>query len=168
MSEIQRGKITKDEITKKVFEDDVFETMRNDRGVKKVLDLVRYQIKKYAENMPKGKYRKEEETKSERTKSDMNEPVKCDAIETSADCDLQEENLDVMCKKRVRKDFTPDENRLVQKYLEKKYIQNHEKPLLKADSESYVTSVPEMKPLLDRFGIQSLIIKVRTERKKLK
>ena len=62
-----------------------------------------------------------------------------------------------------RKHYSEEDNAIIQEHL-KCYIQS-KKPIIRNDFQTFLESIPEMKEITQRFGVQSLIIKVRTERK---
>ena len=68
--------------------------------------------------------------------------------------------------KRMRRNFTDEENALFRRHLGKKYVRSKCK-IIKADFEEDIRSIPELAQLIEKFGISGLIVKVRSERKKL-
>ena len=171
-SEIECGKITKAVVTEKMRDDETFASMGNPKGVKKVIDLVRYQIKKrdrdvvdfkksVAQEIDEGD---EESIPTEKQAESIPTEKQVESIPIEEQADIEEKKV---FRKRTRNDYTFEENQLVAKYLGKKYIQNEE-PLIKSEFNAYVSSIPQMEKLLGRFGLFSLIVKVRTERKKRK
>ncbi|XP_065640288.1 uncharacterized protein LOC124815663 [Hydra vulgaris] len=66
--------------------------------------------------------------------------------------------------KRTRKEFAEDDNRLIYKYLSSIIFSNE--PIVKSQFTSLLKSQPELVQLVKRFGVQSLIVKMRTERQK--
>ncbi|XP_065653246.1 uncharacterized protein LOC136080475 isoform X1 [Hydra vulgaris] len=66
--------------------------------------------------------------------------------------------------KRIRKEFTEDDNRLIYKCLSSVIFSNE--PIVKSKFMSTLKSQPELVNIVNQFGIQSLIVKMRTERQK--
>ena len=66
--------------------------------------------------------------------------------------------------KRRRQDFDELEKKLLWKHLAP-YI-NSDKSIIKHVFEEFVSSMPELAPLVSKFGVFSLQTKVRTERLK--
>ena len=65
---------------------------------------------------------------------------------------------------RNRKEYSQEDLILVNEHL-KQFI-NSNNPLIKKEVQKYLESEPECKPLLEKFGLRSLIIKIRTEKGK--
>ena len=64
---------------------------------------------------------------------------------------------------RVRKCFTQSDNFKINKHLSR-YIKN-DIPINKKDFEMVLKSIPPLKEIFEKFGLKSLITKIRTERK---
>lgn len=64
---------------------------------------------------------------------------------------------------RSRKEYTYSENETIRKYLDD--VISQDTPILKHEFEILVKSIPQLKNVYQKFGITSLIVKMRTERK---
>ncbi|XP_065667327.1 uncharacterized protein LOC136087847 [Hydra vulgaris] len=158
-SEILRGSITLPEVREK-FSQYSLGDISDVKKVKKVLDDVRYLIKK---------------NKASDDDLDFN-PKNCSDFETdkftSDNCSFNKHSDIVPSSPtsslnsitRNRKEYSQDDLILVNKHL-KQFIDSNN-PLLKKEVLKYLESVPECKLLLEKFGLRSLIIKIRTEKGK--
>ena len=114
----------------------------SDKERKRILDLIRNEIKKGSQsNYECVKEPEETSTNTSKYETQKNYP-----------------------EKRIRKAFSCDDNCLIQNYL-KNYIVCGV-PINRYEFEEDVQGIPEMSDLVNRFGIQGLIVKIRTEQKK--
>ena len=114
----------------------------SDKERKRILDLIRNEIKKGSQsNYECVEEPEETSTNTSKYETQKNYP-----------------------EKRIRKVFSYDDNCLIQNYL-KNYIVCGV-PINRYEFEEDVRGIPEMSDLVNKFGIQGLIVKIRTERKK--
>ena len=66
--------------------------------------------------------------------------------------------------KRIRKEFSEEDNRLIYKHLSSVIFSDE--PIVKKKFTSILTKHPDLESLVKKFGVQSLIVKMRTERQK--
>nr|XP_047134363.1 uncharacterized protein LOC124812189 [Hydra vulgaris] len=145
MYEISRGNITLEDVKVKFKEHPTLGDASCSKSIKKVLDSVRY-IKK----------------KNKLYDNDKEYNVNDESDENPSDLSL---NSSAINKLREHKEFSPTDLNLVFLHLAK-FIKSNE-PLIKKEILHYLQTVPECKVLLEKFGVSSLIVKIRTERKKV-
>ena len=129
-----------------------------------MLDVIRYRIAKNQKEEIKIEKSKDlspltqaESTDDEEIESSLG----ADPISASSTLDIPSSTKMV----RSRKEFTIAELKLVEKYLGARYIRSNDS-ILKHEVETYIKSIPETKDLFKKFGLTSLITKIRTERKR--
>ena len=66
--------------------------------------------------------------------------------------------------KRIRKEFSEEDNRLIYKHLSSVIFSDEQ--IVKKKFTSILTKHPALESLVKKFGVQSLIVKMRTERQK--
>ena len=82
-----------------------------------------------------------------------------------SDIEVEKTSNKHQLKEYKRTFFTPSDNKMIRKSLAS-YILNTKKPIIKHNFEEELKAMPEMEKILEKFGVRTLIIKIRTERKK--
>ena len=171
-NEISIANVTMADVREKFMELDCFSKVRGDRKQeKRVLDLVRYRIKVEERNKKvlDSKDAKEhvENINVEEIESKCMEKVNFVAGQDHFDMKEMSNLLEVGKhageSKRKRKAFSERDMELIRKYLGS-YV-NSDCSIIREEFENYLLSKSQLKPLVEKFGIRSLIVKMRTERK---
>ena len=116
---------------------------------KKVCDAVRYKIgNKSARNLAKIENEDEGNESNDSEEDQDYQPGECEEYSIP---------------KRQRRDFSKTENALVSRHLFKYTKSNI--PIVKKDFKEFVEAIPELKFVYEKFGVDGLISKVRTERR---
>nr|XP_047124634.1 uncharacterized protein LOC124807122 isoform X2 [Hydra vulgaris]XP_047126611.1 uncharacterized protein LOC124807913 isoform X2 [Hydra vulgaris] len=158
-SEILRGSITLPEVREK-FNQYSLGDISDSKKVKKILDDVRYLIKK-------NKASDDDSDFNPKNCSDFeNDKFTIDNLSYNKHSDIvpSSPTTSLYSKTRNRKEYSQEDLTLVNKHL-KQFIDSNT-TLLKKEVQQYLESVPECNPLLEKFGLRSLIIKIRTEKGK--
>ena len=131
---------------------------------KAIEDLIRYEIKKT--NVA------DEDIGSRSNlnlvaSDEQDQPEERDQPEESTEKNIDLINVECYTQfgKRQRMEFSFDDNLLIQNHLAN-WIQGN-RAINKVEFSNDVNSIPELKEIVKNIGISKLIVKVRTERKKL-
>nr|XP_047122315.1 uncharacterized protein LOC124805853 [Hydra vulgaris] len=158
-SELLWGSITLPEVREK-FNQYSLGDISDSKKVKKILDDVRYLIKK-------NKASDDDSDFNLKNCSDFeNDKFTIDNLSYNKHSDIvpSSPTTSLYSKTRNRKEYSQEDLTLVNKHL-KQFIDSNT-TLLKKEVQQYLESVPECNPLLEKFGLRSLIIKTRTEKGK--
>ena len=162
---IEEGKITIGDVKSKLSCSERYKDI-GEIEQKKLLDKVRYKISKRTSTRPKRGHINYEDGDSD-DDDETEEVVKDVAASNESDSEPSiSKKFSYVPLKRVRKEFTHEDNSVFLRHLGK-YV-NSDCKLIKAEISEFVMAIPQMSSLVERFGIQGLIVKIRTERKKLK
>ena len=159
--EISNRKVTISDVREKVGDHDGFIEIRgNKTEEKRILDTVRYHIKVKEQTDKKNKFPSNsiemDISGDESPEWEDEDQDKLDAISLDEDCGWQRN-------KGIRKVFSAHDMELIRQHLDS-YI-NSDCSIRRGEFEKYVKSKQQLKEVLQKFGLTSLIIKMRTERK---
>ena len=129
----------------------------NDKSQKALLDSIRYVISSNAKGSNCAVPTDGDEKMSSETVAE-----KDDVAERSAEQEEERANR-VVKKKRTRANYNRDEINKIWRCIGEELIKT-DSPLVKSEATRIILSKPGMKPLVDKFGVKSLMIKIRTER----
>ena len=154
-NEIRQKSIKKADVEEKIFtENEYFKNFKiDDKFIKKVKDSVRYIIAKSSKN--------EDAQPIKVAHENQDSPV--DDEVASADTDDVQTSGHSKVLVRTRKAFSSSELELIYKHLGH-YIYSND-TLSKSEFSEYVSQVKELEELVKKFGVNSLLVKMRTERK---
>ena len=158
--EIKKGEISLGRVREKFRELACFRSFQDDvRKSKKVLDTVRYRIKKNqisTNNEEDLKNSSDDESLASNTDYTIDKYI-CGRKDAKF-------NQSDLPDTRVRKVYTAGDMQLIKKHLS--CYTNSSRSIIRSEFQEYVFSKPELKQFVEKFGIMSLIVKMQTERKK--
>ena len=138
---------------------------------KRILDLVRYQIRKKSmastssASSSSALNNSSENSSSYSSSSSLLATNLPPATSSPLLVPSKSANSDIFVKSsRERKVFSSEDNRLIKLHL-RGYIKKNTQ-IIRSEFEEFVRGIPELEGAIEKFGITSLITKVRTERKR--
>ena len=152
---IEKGAIKIADVREVVAKEDVFNNFTIDEAfLKKVCDSIRYIIKTKTQQTV---HCERAFDNAEESEDEVTEKIPRVAIVSEA------KDLKQVGHVRSRKTFSESELNLIYEHLGH-FIDSRE-PLIKSDFLKYVSSKKELETLVAKFGMNSLLVKMRTERK---